>query len=158
MEKIPIFRRLKKHTNSFILMKKLYISILLILLTVGLKAQNWAALTLGDANSEVYAVAVDPNGTVYAGGSFPGYFKKWNGSTWVSPISGQDPNGAVYSIAVKTASSIYIGGAFTMIGTTSFRYIAQLGSTAWYRLGSGFNNPVKVVYSNPNGNSGSVTR
>jgi hypothetical protein len=134
-------------------MKKLYISILLILCTAGLYAQNWQALGsgVGSASTQVYAIAYDNAGGIYAGGDFPGYLKKWNGSTWSSV--GADPNGPVYSIAVKSPNEIYVGGSFTSIGGVAAKYIARLNGGTFYPIGTGLNNTVRSIYVNSsNGN------
>lgn len=131
-------------------MKRLYTSILLILLTAGLRAQNWQALSsgLGSSTTQVYAIAFDNAGGIYAGGNFPGYLRKWNGSSW-SSVGGGDPNGPVYAIAVRSASDIYVGGAFTTIGGTSAKYVARIGSGGTVTaLGNGFNNEVRALYCN----------
>lgn len=131
-------------------MKKIYLSLLLILSISGLKAQNWTALGVGVGSStnQVFAVAYDNTGNIYAGGDFPGYLRKWNGSSW-SAVGSGDPNGPVRSIAVRSASDIYVGGDFTNIGGTAAKYVARIGSGGTITaLGNGFNNRVRVVYCN----------
>lgn len=132
-------------------MKKLYASILFILFAAGLHAQNWQALGTGVGTSatRVYAIAYDNSGNIYAGGDFPGYLRKWNGTSW-SSVGSADPNGPVYAIAVRTASDIYVGGAFTSIGGVSAKYVARLGSGGTFTaIGNGFNNHVRALYVNP---------
>lgn len=132
-------------------MKKLYFSLFLILSAIGLKAQNWTALGvgLGGSTNTVYAVATDNSGTIYAGGDFPGYLRKWNGSTWTSVGSSGDPNAPVRCIAIRTASDIYIGGDFTSIGSVSAKYVARIGSNGSITaVGNGFNARVNALFCN----------
>lgn len=131
-------------------MKKIItlVSLVILFTVTRTNAQAWLELGggLGATSEEVKAIAVDPNGHVYVGGTFTGahnYIVKWNGSAWVDLGT---VNGPVYSIGIKTASDIYVGGQFTSAGGTAVNNIARLSGSVWSAVGSGFNGKVLCVY------------
>jgi hypothetical protein len=103
----------------------------------------WSELGSG-ANVDVYALAADANGNVYAGGGFTtaggspaNYVAKWNGSTWTAlpGISGD-----VHSLAIDAVGNVYAGGAFgvakwngstwSVIGALASGYVLSLAIDA----------------------------
>jgi hypothetical protein len=113
-------------------------------------AQIWQDMDqgLGLTGESVKAIAVDPSGNIYVGGTFTGptisYLAKWNGTAWENVGTGV--NGPVYAIGIKTASDIYVGGAFTMAGGTAVSNIARWSGSAWSDIGGGFNDQVNCIF------------
>ncbi|MBF9224278.1 T9SS type A sorting domain-containing protein [Hymenobacter ruricola] len=98
-------------------------------------------------NGDVYALAVAPNGDLYAGGSFNQAggttairVAKWNGTSWSALGSGTD--GAVLALAVAGNGDVYAGGTFRQAGGQPASLVAMWNGTAWSNLGSGFTGPV----------------
>lgn len=106
----------------------------------------------GGVDSEVYALAVDGSGNLYAGGAFNEfagacliptggtdckYIAKWNGTTWSALGSGM--NGAVEALAIDSSGNLYAGGNFSAAGTCSSGCvgIARWDSSTWTPLGNG---------------------
>lgn len=103
--------------------------------SIGGTAANYIAYFDGDAwyaystglPGACYAVAVAPNGDIYAGGDT--YAKKWNGSSWSD--LGTGPNDIVYAIAINYDGNIFLGGLFTTFNGVTVNYVCQWdGSTA----------------------------
>jgi hypothetical protein len=112
-------------------------------------SQAWLSMDngLGASTEEVKAVAVDPSGNIYVGGTFTGaisYVAKWNGTTWTAVGTGV--NGPVYSIAIKSASDIYFGGSFSTAGGNAALNVARWDGGQWLALGSGFNGIVRSLF------------
>ena len=94
---------------------------------------------------EIYTLAVDASGNLYAGGSFDhagtvavSNLAKWNGSTWASVGGGVD--GSVLAIALLS-DRLYVGGYFSSVNGGSipagnFAYL-DLNSGSWmpYSIG-----------------------
>jgi hypothetical protein len=89
---------------------------------------TWSALG-GGVNSSVYALAVDANHNLYAGGSFTNaafpeadYIAMWNGSAWSALAGNGASNGAlnssVFALAIH-GTNVYVGGSFTTVLNTS---------------------------------------
>ena len=97
--------------------------------TADLHLTSWAP---GDVSAgSVAALAVDPAGTVYVGGSFTGI--AGNGRNRLAAISpagsvtswNPGANDAVFALAA-TASTLYVGGSFTTLG-----HDPRAGSGRW---------------------------
>ncbi len=104
---------------------------------------NWVSLNPGmpGANADVYAIAVDGSGNVYAGGNFTiigtvtaHSIAKWNGGSWSALGTGMDY--AVLALAVS-GTNLYAGGDFLSAGGVTASYIARWNSSAWSALGTG---------------------
>jgi hypothetical protein len=119
--------------------------------------------TLGGivAGGGILALAVAPNGDIYAGGLFastdavPNTSKiaYWDISdgAWKS-ISATNPNGAVYALAFDHSGNLFVGGAFTNLGDGDGDYISKfVFGTGWVSLGSGMNNHVMSLAVAQNG-------
>ncbi|MCC6824116.1 MAG: hypothetical protein IT172_00005, partial [Acidobacteria bacterium] len=98
---------------------------------------------LAGANNNVYAVAVDAAGNLYAAGAFTAIgnvtanrIAKWNGSSWTALGTGM--NSSVAAIAVS-GTDVYAGGGFTTAGGVGANYIAKWNGSSWSALGSGMN-------------------
>ncbi|MEI6764349.1 MAG: T9SS type A sorting domain-containing protein [Bacteroidota bacterium] len=90
----------------------------------------------------VYAITVDNNNHVFAGGNFisagsmlASNIAMWDGSSWTSLDSGM--NAEVKALAVGSAGEIYAGGLFTASGTMPLMHIAQWNGTDWTDVGGG---------------------
>lgn len=73
--------------------------------------------TLGDGLPDVVrALAVDADGTIYAGGDFGalGYVARFNGTNWEQV--GLGLNGAVESLEFDSDGTLYVAGTFTALG------------------------------------------
>ncbi len=90
----------------------------------------WSALGSGVGGS-VNALAVAPDGTLYAGGDFTtaggtgaNRIAMWTGSAWSALGSGMDT--AVSVLAVASDGTLYAGGSFATAGGQVSTYLAQL--------------------------------
>lgn len=104
--------------------------------------QTWHPLADG-LNGAVYALALDDNGTLYAGGTFSksgatalNRIARWDGSAW-QPL-GEGLNGNVLSLAFHNGT-LYVGGNFTAAGGAPAMNVARydVASQSWSNLGDG---------------------
>lgn len=112
---------------------------------------QWSSLGNG-LDKNVYSIAVDRNGIVYAGGDFSSsnnndtlnHFAFWDGIKWNAPK--EQPDGRVRAICVK-GDSIIIGGDFEMIGEKEFLKIAvwDKKQNQWFTLGQGIESGLGVM-------------
>lgn len=118
----------------------------------------FSALSTG-ANSTVWAMAIAPNGDLYAGGAFgtiggvaASNIGKWDGSVWTALGSGL--NGIVEDIIIDSNGDLIVAGQFTTAGGSSANRIAKwdVSASSWSTLGTGFNNVVRKVLFDGNGN------
>jgi hypothetical protein len=105
----------------------------------------------GSASSKIHALALAPNGDLYAGGDFTSVggvsannIIKWNGTTWsalgTSPFSGSSQ--AVRAIDVNSSSVVYAGGE----SKTAWRF--QTGT--WTQEGTlVLSEPITVLKHDP---------
>ena len=92
---------------------------------------GWASgFNLPGMNTYVYALAVGPDGSLYAGGDFTTaggvaahHIARWDGTAWQPLGSGMD--GGVYALAVGPDGSLYAGGDFTTAGGVAANRIAR---------------------------------
>ena len=91
-----------------------------------------------NANDVVYAIAVQADGKILAGGAFNGnsiggqtrnYIARLDATTGLADSFDPNANNTVYSIAVQADGKILAGGAFTSIGGQTRNYIARLDAT-----------------------------
>jgi hypothetical protein len=108
-------------------------------------------------NGVVYALVVDGNGNVYAGGDFTtaggttaSRIAKWNGTAWSA--LGLGMNAIVLALAVDGNGNVYAGGNFTTAGSVVANYVAKWDGTAWSALGTGVNSQVQALAVDGNGN------
>ncbi len=98
----------------------------------------------GGLDHNVRALAVLPDNTLLAGGTFTGLLSRWNGTAWSTFQGGVDSQpsgaGAVRAIEVTGDGTIFIGGDFERVGgnltvsdVASFRE-----GVGWNALGGGF--------------------
>ena len=98
---------------------------------------------------DVRALAVGPDGSLYAGGLFDtaggvlaNGIARWDGAAWHPLGSGMgglaEPNDpTVYALAFGPDGSLYAGGKFTEAGGAAANYIARWDGATWHPLGSG---------------------
>lgn len=114
----------------------------------------------------VAALAIAPDGTLYAGGSFDkaggreaSHIAKWNGSTW-SPL-GAGVRGyrfvTVNSLALAPDGTLYVGGHFDQFGTLKKNEfvlnLAKWKGSAWSAVGEArVQEEVTALLLAPNGN------
>ena len=96
--------------------------------------------TLGTIE-QVQAIAVGPNGEVYAGGRFTKaggvdaqHIARWDGRSWQALGEGVD--GDVHAIAVD-GSDVYVAGDFKVAGGINAVGIARWDGAAWFTVGDG---------------------
>lgn len=97
-------------------------------------------------NASVRALAIGPDGSLYAGGGFTlaggvagtAYVAKWNGTVW-SPL-GTGKNASVRALVFGPDGLLYAGGDFT----TGGNYISKWNGYTWTGLGTGMD---ALVYS-----------
>jgi hypothetical protein len=104
---------------------------------------TWSAMGTGFDNA-VRALAVAPNGDVYAGGSFTTadggaamHVAMWDGAAWNACGAGTD--GDVYAIAIDRNGIVYVGGGFSNAGGAPASGVAAWDpvNTAWSPLDAG---------------------
>ena len=113
----------------------------------------WDGTTWSDELSDsrmahINALAIAPDGTLYAGGGFsnilgPNYIAQWDGTTWISVGTGMD--NIVKTLAIGTDGTLYAGGSFTTAGGVAANRVAKWDGTAWSALGSGTDNYVETL-------------
>ena len=101
-------------------------------------------------NNFVFAVAVDKDGNVYAGGTFTtaggvaaNRIAKWNGTSW-SPL-GTGLSNSPNALTVDESGKVYVGGAFVTAGGVTVNRIAVWDGSSWSALGSGMDNSVLAL-------------
>lgn len=120
-------------------------------------AQNQAGLVsdvlwepLGSGTDDyVHALAVGPDGVVYAGGESAPRVARWDGESWSA--LGRGMNAMVLALAVGPDGSLYAGGSFTQAdGETAWR-VARWFDGAWTGLGSDIAVRVNALAISPDG-------
>lgn len=113
---------------------------------------RWNPLGAGLEGS-ISALAVAPDGTLYAGGDFIGpgfyYLAKWDGTAW-SAVGG-NVMGPVSSLAVDDDGNLYVSGDFSVAGDVSVNRIAMFDGSTWHALGDGLDRPASVIAFSPEG-------
>ena len=96
----------------------------------------------GGPYAYVYTLAVGPDGSLYAGGSFDGAggvsannIARWDGAQW-HPL-GSGIGSTVSALAVSPDGSVYAGGGFTSAGGIEANGIARWDGSEWHPLGTG---------------------
>lgn len=97
------------------------------------------ALGTGLAVLPCEALAISPNGDVYAGGQFisaggvanTAYIAKWDGTAWSALSTGLNNN--VFALAFAPNGDLYIGGMFTDV---AYPYLCKWNGTAFSVVGT----------------------
>jgi WD40 repeat protein len=114
----------------------------------------------------VSALAIGPDGSLYAGGNFgtaggvaANNIARWDGSQW-HPLGGGMTGGYnpwVSALAFGPDGSLYAGGRFDTAGGVVAHYIARWDGTHWHPLGSGMSDGIDtIVYDLAFGPDGSL--
>jgi hypothetical protein len=98
-------------------------------------------------NGTVFALALDTNGNLYAGGSFTiagavgaNRVARWDGTAWSALGSGMNDT---VMVLLADGENLYAGGYFTVVGGgVSANRIAAWDGSSWSALGTGMNNAV----------------
>ena len=95
-------------------------------------------------NNNVYALAVDGNGVLYAGGDFTAaggvganHIARWDGTSWTPISSGM--NRSSLPLATGASGTVYASGGFDIVGGVLANHIARWDGTNWSALGPGLN-------------------
>lgn len=104
---------------------------------------SWSAMGTG-AGATMRALAVGPDGTVYAGGDATNiggvganYIAKWNGSAWSVLGSGTALDAAVSGLGFGSDGYLYVSGGFTAAnGVANTAGIARWDGSAWSSVGN----------------------
>ncbi len=119
----------------------------------------WQILGASGATGVVRAIAVGPNGDVYAGGDFldfggsgADYLARWNGSAWVTVGGATAVNNSVYALAFGPDGTLYVGGSFTNAGgVANADSIATWNGSAWGALSTGTAGSIFSIVVTPTG-------
>ena len=116
---------------------------------------SWSAVGSGFNNS-CFALAIAPDGTLYAGGAFTWAsgaaatrVARWDGNSWSAVGSGL--SAVCYTLAVGANGTLYAGGFFTQAGGNPALRVAKWEGNNWSPLGSGFNAACQVLAYAPDG-------
>jgi len=122
--------------------KQLFLSLFLVFGSITVKAQ-WIELGINsmNANNLINTVCVDPQGNVYAAGTFMDsnrnyYVSKWDGTTWSelgADSNALNANAMINSICSDYLGNIYAAGYF--IDSTGKEYVAKWNGKSWIELG-----------------------
>ncbi|MHC1724858.1 MAG: hypothetical protein AB9866_02345 [Syntrophobacteraceae bacterium] len=120
---------------------------------------EWVALGKGVAQQPDYddvrfkvvsALAVDGNGSLYAGGEFTiaggvtvNNIAKWDGTTWSALGSGL--SGSVRALAFDQNGNLYAGGSFTSAGGVAANNTARWNGINWSGISTGTNGIVMSI-------------
>ena len=101
--------------------------------------QTWVSLGGGltrASNASVDALALDPDGNLYAGGLFDSAgavsannIAMWNGTSW-SPLAG-GVNSQVFTLLADPTGKVWVGGDFATAGGLTTNGLALWGSNSW---------------------------
>ncbi len=116
-----------------------------------------------NANSLVFAIAIDSSGNPYVGGDFTNiggstrnYIAKLNPTTGAADATfNPNANGGVFAIAIDSSGNPIVGGVFTSIGGSARNRIAKLNPTtgvADATFNPSANNPVLAIAIDSSGN------
>ncbi len=120
----------------------------------------WSALSTGLTGSPFcFALIIDRQGILYAGGSFTNAgasgadnIASWNGTTWSVLGSATAINASVLGLALDGAGTLYVAGAFTLAGgIIDADRIVKWNGSAWAQLFGGANATVQAVAVGANG-------
>ncbi|GAB3877662.1 PE family protein [Hymenobacter segetis] len=113
----------------------------------------WSALGTG-TNGMVSRIAVAPNGTLYASGTFtavggqpaPSGVGRWDGTAWTGLPLPPDPIATTFGLAVDGSGNVYVGRGFGQgYGGTAAGAVTKWNGTAWTSLGTGTSGSVSAL-------------
>ena len=116
--------------------------------------ESWTSL---GKSSDIYTIAQDKEGNIYAGGHFSTAGKsaskniaKWNGSEFVPLALGL--NDYVDNIETDRSGNIFIAGRFSGVGDGKANYLARRNGSSWDALGKGTDGTIRSIDIFSNGN------
>lgn len=130
---------------------------MLVLCTSILHAQTWKEVNPPPNvfNDDIYSVAADSAGNIYAAGKFKNsknenVVVKWNGQHWAELGAGNNSlkaDNIIYCIAIDKKGNIYAAGGFT--NSTGNYSISKWDGTTWSEVGGTDNalNPNGPIYA-----------
>jgi hypothetical protein len=115
---------------------------------------SWTVLDSG-LNNDVYALAFDAAGNLYAGGLFTDaaypYLAKWDGSAWGPVDSAGDATGFVYALTIDGSGRLYVGGEFAnWAAIADADNIVMWNGSAWEEVNGGVNDAGFALAAVPN--------
>ena len=91
---------------------------------------------VGVPNTQMFAVTVGSDGTIYLGGNISGpAVWMFRDNTWSSLDTGF--NGTVFTLALGPDGTLYAGGSFTEINSVPVNGIAMFNGESWEPMGAG---------------------
>ena len=108
---------------------------------------SWGTLLTGlgvtaGQGSQVTALAISPDGTLYVGGTFglaggttTRNIAYWDGAAWGTVTNGV--NGQVFGLDVAPSGTLYACGAFTQANGTTANYVAFWDKSNWGTMAGG---------------------
>ena len=149
MVKIPALNKTRKVFMIRLGMVLILLASLIILTAASASGETWWPLG-GGMDTDVYALAYDNSGSVFAGGNFTSAgtgsanrIAEWDGSAW-SPL-GSGLSSDVYALATDGSGNLYAGGAFASAGGVTVNRVARWDGAAWTALGGGMNAEVYAL-------------
>lgn len=117
---------------------------------------TWSGLGSGiqyrEQNSDVFAIAFDLSGNIYAGGRFDSAggisasnIAKWDGTAWSALGDGVNDN--VSYIACDRSGNMYVGGYFDTAGGMDVNHIAMWDGERWSSLTNGTQKDSGIISS-----------
>lgn len=115
-------------------------------------------------NGTINALAVGPDGTLYAAGQFTNaggdndadYIAKWNGTSWSAvgvPNTGAASITSANGLAIDRDGNLYVGGNFTnWADVANADYFAKWDGSSWSAVGSGGTGLVEDIAVDSQGN------
>ena len=118
--------------------------------------EAWHAL--GAGTQTIMAIAVHPNGDVFAGGNFASIdgtpasgIARWDGTSWYALGSGLTANAAVYSLAILPNGDVVAAGSFTTAGGQLVNHVARWDGNSWHSMAGGANHSIYDLLVLPGG-------
>ena len=117
--------------------------------------EYWAAgFNLPGMDDPVNALAVGPDGSLYAGGRFTtaggvaaNSIARWDGTSW-HPLDNEMDDG-VLALAIDVDGTLYAGGQFTTANGVEVNHIASWDGTSWHSLENGTDDTVRALAIGP---------
>lgn len=104
---------------------------------------GWGDPSLANIVGAPYALEVDSNGDLIAGGEITGAgginvnnLAKWNGAQWSPLFQSNIPSAPVRALAADQNGNLYIGGEFGYFGSQPIFHIIKWDGTTWHTLGT----------------------
>ena len=103
--------------------------------------------SLGSPGPFTTAVAVAPDGTLYAAGRFG--VARYDAGAWVTIGALAGTTATVYDLVAAPDGTLYAGGQFESVGGTVVRNVARWDGAAWRALGAGADRTVRALLVDP---------